>query len=115
LSYKGEDYPVIVDDHLPCNKWNNTQFAELLRNKMWVTLLEKAWAKIHGSYYRIQGGFPQNVNISMTGLPAYCMKHNGDAEKLWERIRLSDGKDYALCACTPDHPDGDSAVINGIV
>jgi hypothetical protein len=32
--------------------------------------LEKAWAKIHGSYERIEAGFAENVLRDLTGAPS---------------------------------------------
>ena len=32
-------------------------------------LLEKAWAKLHGSYYKIESGFAENVFRELTGAP----------------------------------------------
>jgi hypothetical protein len=34
-------------------------------------LLEKAWAKIHGSYNRIKWGHSHNLMRDLTGAPAY--------------------------------------------
>jgi len=46
---------VIVDDFLPC-KYHEPAFAKANGNELWVLLLEKCWAKIHGSYERIESG-----------------------------------------------------------
>ncbi len=32
-------------------------------------LLEKAWAKLHGSYEQIESGFAENVFRDLTGAP----------------------------------------------
>lgn len=39
----------------------------LLNSK--VLLLEKAWAKIFGSYEKIEGGLPREVLHALTGAP----------------------------------------------
>lgn len=38
---------------------------------MWVILLEKAWAKIHGSYDIIIAGSGANTLRDITGAPSY--------------------------------------------
>lgn len=32
-------------------------------------LLEKAWAKLHGSYFKIESGFSEDVFRELTGAP----------------------------------------------
>lgn len=32
-------------------------------------LLEKAWAKLHGSYFKIESGFAEDVFRELTGAP----------------------------------------------
>ena len=58
---RGKPWIVTVDDFLLFD--NSTGNEDLLyaRNKddsaMWVPILEKAWAKVKGSYEQINGGF----------------------------------------------------------
>ncbi|XP_074654273.1 calpain-B-like isoform X2 [Tubulanus polymorphus] len=59
---------VVVDDRLPtkngrliyCQNTNQP-------NEMWGPLIEKAYAKIHGSYQAINGGFIQDALVDFTG------------------------------------------------
>jgi|TARA_B110000305_G_C19431785_1_gene636589 hypothetical protein len=45
-----------------------------------VILLEKAWAKLHGSYERIIGGMAHYTFRDLTGAPAYEYSLNPDDE-----------------------------------
>jgi calpain-15 len=44
-----------------------------------VLILEKAWAKLFGSYERIEAGFAENVLRDLTGAPSEVV-HNDDEE-----------------------------------
>lgn len=48
----GEPETVVVDDYFPwCTHKSNWAFSRSNYDKeIWVLLLEKAWAKIYGSY-----------------------------------------------------------------
>jgi len=37
--------------------------------------LEKAWAKMHGSYQRIESGLPSNALFALTGKPSWRHIH----------------------------------------
>ena len=55
-SYKnGEKKLIVLDDMIPSLN-NETIFSHANGPELWVIMLEKAWAKVHGSYERIIGG-----------------------------------------------------------
>lgn len=59
LYVNGLRTPVIIDDFIPVWPHNNEPiFARSKREDLWVLLLEKAWAKLHGTYSRIEGSSP---------------------------------------------------------
>lgn len=66
----GDAKEVIMDDHMPCRD-GDLCFSKSKGKEMWVSMLEKAWAKVHGSYERIIKGSPQNVLRDLTGAPTY--------------------------------------------
>lgn len=41
---------VTVDDYFPCYPEGEPLFARAHGNELWVMLLEKAYAKLHGNY-----------------------------------------------------------------
>ena len=66
---------VIIDDRLPCHAvYNPNQTKKLIfahcrqDNEFWVPLIEKAYAKIHGSYFAIESGCIDDGLVDMTGL-----------------------------------------------
>ena len=66
---------VLIDDRLPCNAvFNENQTKKLLfahcrqDNEFWVPLIEKAYAKLHGSYLAIESGCIDDGLVDMTGL-----------------------------------------------
>ena len=56
----GVKKPVIVDDMLPV--WSSTMqlvFGSANDDSLWVPILEKAWAKLHSTYFRSVHNTPQ--------------------------------------------------------
>lgn len=91
----GEWKEVVVDDFIPCWK-QDCAFTKAKGNELWVILLEKAWAKLHGSYERIEAGFAENVLRDLTGAPTEVVETSD--ENLWERISRADRLRWIMAA-----------------
>lgn len=58
----------MVDDWIPCEGRGKPAFAKSRkRNELWVSILEKAYAKLHGSYEALEGGVVQDALVDLTG------------------------------------------------
>ena len=65
---QGEWVPVVVDDWIPCESPGKPAFATSRKgNELWVSVLEKAYAKLHGSYEALEGGLVQDALVDLTG------------------------------------------------
>ena len=61
---------VHVDDQFPCYKVNGQPvYAKPRGDELWVLLLEKCYAKLHGSYKAIEAGCPAEGMMDLTGAP----------------------------------------------
>ena len=67
---------VIIDDRLPCSKTNRIPVFGKCTNlhELWVPLIEKAYAKIHGCYETLISGFIDDALTDLTGLVAEKIK-----------------------------------------
>lgn len=70
ILYKGVIREVVVDDYIPVNQQGDPLFAKPAGGReIWVMILEKCWAKLHGSYGAIVGGLPNEVLHAFSGAP----------------------------------------------
>ena len=67
----GEIQSIVVDNYVPCDANGEPCFSKGNGSELWVIMLEKAWAKIHGSYERIIGGQSHLTFRDLTGAPSY--------------------------------------------
>lgn len=69
--------PVIVDDSVPVALDGQQPITMTVKeNEYWPFLLEKAWAKLHGSYARIMGGSPTIPMIHLFAAPTCTIVHD---------------------------------------
>lgn len=95
---------IIIDDHFPYDEeyggyaFNTTEHPEI-----WVSLLQKAWAKVHGGYFNTEGGYTSEAVQCLTGAPtADYVISEGNDDVNWRRILEGERKDYIMCASTGD-------------
>ena len=65
--------PIIVDDYIPCINKKPCFACSEDENDIWCILLEKAWAKLYGSYKRMEGGDPSFAASHLSGSPAWSV------------------------------------------
>ncbi len=92
----GIEKTVLVDNMFPCTAEGKFAFSRTKENELWVMLLEKAWAKLHGSYALIDDvAFPMEAILeSLTG--AQCVVINHDDENLWNYLVEAKEKGWVM-------------------
>ena len=97
---------VLIDDYVPCTGITFKKFAMAYssQNEIWVSLIEKAWAKINGNYIRIAcGGTANEVFDVLT--EAYSEKiyvNPREKEIIWEKIIDGVNKGFVMTAGSSD-------------
>ena len=88
-----EPIVVTIDDRAPFRGNNKmTLYAKIGRdNSVWGPLLEKAFAKYHGTYEAIIGGNPLIAFNTLAGAPGTTKRHSSMNKKaLWKALKKAD-------------------------
>eukprot|EP01017_Pseudomicrothorax_dubius_P035374 TRINITY_DN4943_c0_g1_i19.p1 TRINITY_DN4943_c0_g1~~TRINITY_DN4943_c0_g1_i19.p1 ORF type:complete len:562 (-),score=108.59 TRINITY_DN4943_c0_g1_i19:128-1813(-) len=103
LCLRGEWKEIIVDDYFPCTSdGKGPLFSRTNGNELWVLLLEKAWAKAHGSYERIEKGIAREVLHSLTGAPTTTLFM--DNPNLWVNVLRGEKENWIMTATSDEKP-----------
>ena len=98
----GEKQLVLIDDALAYEK-NKLFFGSSFdESEMWVSLIEKAWAKIKGGYDKIEEGLASEAFEYLTG--AYTKKieiKKRKDDELWKDLKIAN--EFPSCAGTIDY------------
>ncbi|CAM9097173.1 unnamed protein product, partial [Phaeothamnion confervicola] len=108
---------VVIDDRIPCfdNRDGNPVFARCRDpNELWAPLVEKAYAKLHGCYKSLIGGYVHYGVSDLTGFaPRLLVLKRGHQgfhddcadDDVWRRLRLYRNW-RCLMGCSIQQPPG---------
>ena len=115
LCIDGTWIDVVLDDTFPCQKYSkNPIFNTSISGELWVMLLEKAWAKVHGGYLNIVAGLTREALGDLTGAPAKTYFTNRKRDELWKILMDAERKHYIMCAGSDCLSNGSDALIEKI-
>ena len=116
---------VLVDDYFPYSNLDyiskEFSFSRSIQNEIWVSLIEKAWAKVNGCYARIGcGGFSYEAFDVLTeayteniDIKEFLKENKEIKEELWDKIDNSFKRNYVLTAGTLETSEVDDIGLKG--
>lgn len=101
----------MLDDYFPCINVGSNKFKPVYahsdEDELWVLLLEKAYAKLCGSYSRLESGRSYEALIDLTGAPVMSILVSDDKYRkmiptgeLWGMLKKYDDLKYIICVAT---------------
>ena len=113
----GEWKEIVVDDLFPCkNDRSGPIFTRGNEHELWVLILEKAWAKIYGSYAKLEAGLTREVLHDLTGGPTEYFTDQDDANTVWDALYKGEQMNFIMTAGSGDFMGGsDLLASSGLV
>ncbi|XP_035530438.1 calpain-1 catalytic subunit-like [Morone saxatilis] len=107
---------VVIDDKLPTINGRLIFVRSKDPTEFWPALLEKAYAKVCGSYADMNAGTPAEALVDFTGGVHMCIELSEPPPNLWE-LMLRAGQSKSLMGCgTPQGETSANTVLpNGLV
>nr|XP_035974362.1 calpain-12 [Halichoerus grypus] len=105
---------VVVDDRLPVREGKLMFVRSHQRNEFWAPLLEKAYAKLHGSYEVMRGGHMNEAFVDFTGGVGEVLYLRQDLPGLFSAVRHALAKE-SLVGATALSDRGEYRTEDGLV
>jgi calpain-15 len=91
LCHNGLWKTILIDDCFPCTQSRHLAFSQANRRQLYVPLIEKACAKLFGSYADLTGGHTQEGLQLLTGAPCDHIQLNPtrgvlDSDLAWAKL-----------------------------
>lgn len=98
----GSETLVAVDDYLPVKPDGKPCFATCRDGEIWVSILEKAWAKLHGTYARTEGGLPCFAANHVMGVPSESFPHAAveGTDDFYDMLKSADERNFTMMAAS---------------
>ncbi|XP_038031858.2 calpain-13 isoform X2 [Anas platyrhynchos] len=110
----GDWMDVVIDDRLPFLNGSYLSVHPRTSNEFWPSLLEKAYAKLRGSYQNLHGGYISDALVDFTGgvqLQFSLKKPPPDLEEILKAA----GKSRCMMGCSTSGQMRNTELRNGIV
>jgi len=96
---------ITLDEYFPCYPQGGPKYTKTTGGELYVGLLEKAFAKIYGSYEATIEGDSGNGMTTLTGCPVQTLRFKDlSEEKLWEHLMEGAAKEEDLITVSTSLP-----------
>ncbi|XP_026551197.1 calpain-13-like [Pseudonaja textilis] len=107
---------VVIDDRLPFIDGNYLSVHPRSKNEFWPSLLEKAYAKLHGSYEKLHYGFISEAFVDLTGGVQLTFNLGSPTDHLFEIMKTAASSGCLMACSSPEmKKTGRQVLENGIV
>ncbi|XP_051248426.1 calpain-1 catalytic subunit-like [Dicentrarchus labrax] len=107
---------VIIDDKLPTINGRLIFVHSIDQNEFWPALMEKAYAKVCGSYTDMNAGTPSEAMMDFTGGVHICIELSNPPLNLWEMMcRAGQSKSLIGCGTPQGETSANTVLPNGLV
>ncbi|XP_038584747.1 calpain-1 catalytic subunit-like [Micropterus salmoides] len=112
----GKWVDVVIDDKLPTINGRLIFVHSKDQNEFWPALLEKAYAKVCGSYSDMSTGTPSEAMVDFTGGVHMCIKLSDPPPNLWDLMfRAGQYKSLIGCGTPQGETTANTVLPNGLV
>ena len=105
LCNNGEWITVYIDDYIPCIPLSGPLVTSSQNNDLWILFLEKALAKLYGSYYNLISINISDFFLTLTGCPTIFSNIDENNDDFFNKLKEYIDKNYIVVAMSKINND----------